>query len=64
MPRAPDHNLSTSYERHSGENHPPSVNEMEELPAEEAAREGEVHRRSSMTDPHDVAGTDQPKDRI
>lgn len=63
MPRAPDHNLSTSYERASGENHPPSVNEMEETADQEAAREGEVHRRSSLTDPNDVPGHDQPKDR-
>lgn len=63
MPRAPDHNLSTSYERPSGENHPPSVNEMKELPVEEAAREGEVHRRSTFTDAGDIAGADQPKDR-
>ena len=62
-PGPPDHNLSTEYERHDGARHPPTINEMTESASEEAAREGEVHRRSSLTDAGDVAGTDQPKDR-
>lgn len=62
-PGPPDHNLSTEYERNSGALHPPSVNEMEETGREEAAREGEFHRRSTLTDADDTAGLDQPKDR-
>lgn len=62
-PGPPDRNLSTEFERSSGALHPPSVNEMDETVREEDAREGEFHRRSTLTDADDIAGTDQPKDR-
>ncbi len=57
-PGPPDHNLSTEYERHDGALHPAGVNELSPTREEEGVREGEFHRRSSLTDAGDVGSAD------